>query len=380
MPLFSRLGPYDTGLLERRRAPAAAPAVRVLGARGQPDRRHPAAACSGSGCRPASATSGPGWNGWPGRTPSWSTSSASEVAARGPISARELGVRGGARPRATGAGTGPTVKTVLEWLFYVRRGHLGPAQPQFERVYDLPERVLPPAVLAAADPDARGVGRAGWSAGRPRRSAWPASRACGTTSAPARRMTRAGDRRAGRGRRADPGRRSRAGTAGRPTCGTRPGCRAGSRPGRCSARSTRWSSSAHRLERLFDFLYRIEIYVPEPKRIHGYYVYPFLLASAFVARVDLKADRARGVLRVNSAWLEPGQDPRLRGRRAARRAASDGRLARPGRRPGDAARRSGAPTLAARLTGGAAEPGLTMGGARTWELGRRRKTVHVGDD
>lgn len=64
-----------------------------------------------------------------------------------------------------------------------------------------------------------------------------------------------------------------------------------------------------RTERLFGFYYRIEVFVPEPKRQYGYYVFPLLEADRLIGRIDMKAERKGGTLDVRRLWLEKGVRP-----------------------------------------------------------------------
>ena len=62
-----------------------------------------------------------------------------------------------------------------------------------------------------------------------------------------------------------------------------------------------------RLARLFAFDYRIEVFVPEARRRYGYYVFPLLEGARLIGRLDMKADRQRAALDVKALWLEPGR-------------------------------------------------------------------------
>ena len=228
-----------------------------------------------------------------------------EVAARGPISSRDLEYEE-ERSRDNWGWNWSSVKIVMEWLFYLGEITSARRNSQFERVYDLPERVLPQTVLAQPSPTPQDsvrelVRRAAQALG-------VASELC------LRDYFRTGSRitRAAIVELVESGELLPVAIAGwdsRPTYLWHEA----RRPRRVNARALLSPFDSmiferNRLEQLFDFYYRIEIYVPGPKRIHGYYVYPFLLGERFVARVDLKADRSRGVLLVNAAWIEPEQD------------------------------------------------------------------------
>ena len=233
-----------------------------------------------------------------------------EVRERGPIPARNLSDPGEKTGPWWGYGKG---KVALAWLFAT--GQVAVARRvNFERWYDRPERVLPPEVLAEPDPDpeeanrarireaagALGIGTVPDLADYFRMKITPTARAV-------RQLVAAGELREvtteGWGRPAyiSPSSvlpRTRRGTALL-----------------CPFDPLVWDRD--RTERMFGFRYRIEIYTPRAKRVYGYYVLPFLMNGHLVGRVDAKADRHEGVLRIPAAHAEPGVDMAAAGRALA---------------------------------------------------------------
>jgi uncharacterized protein YcaQ len=221
-----------------------------------------------------------------------------EVAERGPLAVSDLRDQGRNRSRPWwGRSDG---KLALEWLFAT--GRLAAARRgNFTRVYDLAERVIPPQVLAAPAPETRDAQR---------ELLRLAARAHGIGDAADLadyyriRMPQA---RPLLQELVEEGELLEATVEG----WSRPAYlhRDARTPRRIDANallspfdSLIWFRE--RTERLFGFRYRIEIYVPEPERQYGYYVFPFLTGDTLAARVDLKADRSSGALLVRGAYLE----------------------------------------------------------------------------
>ncbi|MGL5826293.1 MAG: winged helix-turn-helix domain-containing protein [Nocardioides sp.] len=218
----------------------------------------------------------------------------------GPVTARDLD-DGAPRVKQHWGWNWSKTKDALEFMFFSGEVAIAGRNNAFERLYDLPERVLPATVLSLPTPSKSEADRE--LVRRAARSHGIASIAC---LADYYRMTAAATRRAV-AELVDAGELHEVRVEGwdKPAY-LHDQARL---PRRVPARALLspfdpvcWERA--RTESLFGFHYRIEIYTPAAKRRFGYYVLPFLLGERLVGRVDLKADRSRGVLVVQAAYAE----------------------------------------------------------------------------
>ena len=298
MPLFSRMGPYDTSLLDRAsgRAPRRLVEYWAHVAAFMPVELWPHMQHRMRHYR----EDGHPW--MDGRNHDLVGNLLAELRERGRRTSRDLD-DGLPRRKDSWGWNWSETKQALEYLFLAGELAVAGRTPQFERLYDLPERVIPRAVLEApvpTDEEAHRelVRRAAMSHGvATARGLRDYYRMHTAHVAPAITSL------------VDDGELVPVRVEGwRQPAYLHRDARL---PRRVDARALLspfdplvWERA--RTEELFGFLYRIEIYVPEHKRVHGYYVLPFLLGDRIVARADLKADRRAGVLRVNAAYAEPG--------------------------------------------------------------------------
>ena len=259
--------------------------------------------CSSSGAR-STASAAASWGGWLVENRTLADWLRTELAANGPMPASAI--EHDANERRGPWWGWSDVKRTLEWMFRVGEV-VCVERRRFERIYALPEQALAPELLdtppSEADAVRELVGRAAAALGI----------ATEADLADYWRMKRAQVRQAILDLE----------EAGELIPVTVPGWSVGGRPAptwlhRDARRPRRLETAAvlspfdpvvwvrPRTERLFDFHYRIEIYTPEPERKFGYYSLPVLVDDDVVGRVDLKSDRKAGVLRVQSAWAEPG--------------------------------------------------------------------------
>ncbi|MDB4943414.1 MAG: winged helix-turn-helix protein [Labilithrix sp.] len=225
-----------------------------------------------------------------------------EVRERGPLRTGELT---SSTPRQAGGWWGwNDAKRALEWLFWAGLVTTS-SRKNFERLYDVPERVLPAAVLAAPTPSVADAQRE-----LVRHSARALGVATDDDLADYYRL-KLGEVRPRLAELLEEGALRKVTVEGvdKPMYVERDAKLPRAATGRALLSPFDplvWYRP--RTERLFGFRYRIEIYTPEHLREHGYYVLPFLHGERLAARVDLKASRADGALLVQAVHLEPGSD------------------------------------------------------------------------